>query len=354
MGLTVCPRCAHTVRPAGPRWALWLALAVVLAAAALWGLGKLPVERVAQEVTTVRERLASLVQVLGPADTPTVSPTNTPQLVAQATPEPTPTIPAPTATEPPTPTPTPAEAVEEPTATPELTPTPEVAPTEEPTQTPTPTATQTPPPPATPTPGAAGRTTYRVKSGDTLSSIAAQFGISWEALAAANGLNSRSVLRIGQELVIPGAGAPPPPVASPTPAPAATPRPTATATAAPAPTPHLPAPVQINPGDGAPFTGPSDFELEWAPVLGVPPDAQYEVTIRWLDEIGAPQEEIVRVTANATKVRVPSWLWGKAYQPSGRRYTWTVRVVQVTTDGQGGVKAIPLSPASPARIFYWN
>ncbi len=326
----------------------------MLAVAALWGLGKLPIERVAQEVAAARERLVGLVQVLGPAETPTAPPVSTPQLAAQVTSEPTPTIPAPTATEPPTATPIPAEEEVEPTALPDTSPTVEVSPTmaltETPTAAPTPPATHTPPPTATPTRSATGRTTYQVKSGDTLSSLATQFGITWEALAAANGLNSRSVLRIGQELIIPVAGAAPPPTAQPT----AAPRPPATPTAAPTPAPSLPAPVQVSPADGAPFSSSATFELEWTAVPGVPLDAQYEVMIRWLDEVGAPQETPVRVTANATKVYAPSWLWGKAYQPSGRRYTWTVRVVQVTTDGQGREKVIPLSPASPARIFYWN
>ena len=45
---------------------------------------------------------------------------------------------------------------------------------------------------------------YMVKSGDTLISIAIHHNISWEALAAANGLGEQSVLQIGQLLRIPG------------------------------------------------------------------------------------------------------------------------------------------------------
>ncbi|MEZ4556651.1 MAG: LysM domain-containing protein [Caldilineaceae bacterium] len=45
---------------------------------------------------------------------------------------------------------------------------------------------------------------YMVKSGDTLISIAIHHNISWEALAAANGLGEHSVLQIGQLLRIPG------------------------------------------------------------------------------------------------------------------------------------------------------
>jgi LysM repeat protein len=47
--------------------------------------------------------------------------------------------------------------------------------------------------------------TYTVKSGDTLSKIAQENGTTVQALAAANGidLNSRVILRVGQQLQIP-------------------------------------------------------------------------------------------------------------------------------------------------------
>ncbi len=48
--------------------------------------------------------------------------------------------------------------------------------------------------------------TYVVQSGDTLSVIADQFGVSTEALQAANGLNDVDTIQPGQELVIPAPG----------------------------------------------------------------------------------------------------------------------------------------------------
>ena len=50
--------------------------------------------------------------------------------------------------------------------------------------------------------------TYTVKSGDTLSSIGAKFGVSWQAIAQANHLRDADLIRPQQELVIPGGGAP--------------------------------------------------------------------------------------------------------------------------------------------------
>jgi TolB protein len=47
--------------------------------------------------------------------------------------------------------------------------------------------------------------TYTVKAGETLSEIAALFGVSVEALAAANGISNPALIKAGQVLVIPGA-----------------------------------------------------------------------------------------------------------------------------------------------------
>jgi LysM repeat protein len=61
-------------------------------------------------------------------------------------------------------------------------------------------------PPQPPAPG----TTYVVRWGDTLYSIAVQFGVSVEEIMAANGLASDLIV-VGQELIIPSGGTPPPP-----------------------------------------------------------------------------------------------------------------------------------------------
>jgi LysM repeat protein len=81
---------------------------------------------------------------------------------------------------------------------------------DEPDVTPTPNdrfviVTPTPgtPTPRTPTP-ATGEQTYVVRAGDSLSSIAAQFGVSQEALQQANGIEDPNSIYVGQQLVIPG------------------------------------------------------------------------------------------------------------------------------------------------------
>jgi len=70
---------------------------------------------------------------------------------------------------------------------------------------PTPTATQvaTPTPSPTATPAV---TVHVVAYLETLYSIAQAYGVSWEALAEANGLSYPYWIYVGQELVIPGVG----------------------------------------------------------------------------------------------------------------------------------------------------
>jgi LysM repeat protein len=439
LGLTVCPHCGRDVHPAGPRWSLWFAGFAVVIVAALWGLGALPVERVAEQITSIETRVAGIIKVFGPSGgRGTSEPSPTPQMAALS--KPTATM---TPTRRPTRTPTeelvatiaPAEeitataaltstetitatvaltatvAAEVPSATPTLEPTATPPATETPTLVPTETPTAIPT--NTPVPG---RTTYKVKSGDTLSSIAGQFDISWQDLAAANGLNSRSTLRVGQELIVPLPGGNPAPAPTSAPAeapttytvksgdslsaiatrfgitwqalaqangltgssrlnvgqkliipstggssqvaPSSTPAqvavaPTGTPTAAPtAAPPQLPGPVLVSPGDQTPYSGASAYiELVWEQSADLPAGAQYQVLLRW-SEGGAPMEySDMRTTAKS--IRMPLWLYGKADQPS-RQYTWSVRVVQSVTDGQGGQKDILLSPSSASRVLYWN
>jgi len=95
-------------------------------------------------------------------------------------------------------TPQATEPVSTPTTAPQATETPLPA-------SPTPTATQvvTPTPSPTATPGV---TVHTVSFGETLFSIGQAYGVSWEALAEANGLSYPYWIYVGQELVIPEAG----------------------------------------------------------------------------------------------------------------------------------------------------
>jgi LysM repeat protein len=73
-----------------------------------------------------------------------------------------------------------------------------------PTPTPTPTsALPTPTSVPTFTPTLPPYTTYTIEWGDSLWSIALEFGVTVEALMEANGLSEDAILDVGQELLIP-------------------------------------------------------------------------------------------------------------------------------------------------------
>jgi LysM repeat protein len=57
--------------------------------------------------------------------------------------------------------------------------------------------------PVSPTPVPSAARSYKVRSGDTLSSIAARYGTTVKALMEANGIANASLIRVGQVLIIP-------------------------------------------------------------------------------------------------------------------------------------------------------
>lgn len=83
--------------------------------------------------------------------------------------------------------------------------------------TPVPSPTAAPP---TTTPGPAGQPIkYKIKSGDNLSSIAAQFGVTVDDIVKANNIADPNQIYEGQEIIIPPPKSGGAPAAGPTPAP---------------------------------------------------------------------------------------------------------------------------------------
>jgi LysM repeat protein len=121
----------------------------------------------------------------------TVVPVASPTPTSEGTPEITPTTGPEAAT--PTPTSTPhAEATNTPTVAA--------------TSTPVPTSTPTVAPTATPTPAVSGERTHVVQPGENLFRIALHYGMTYQTVAAANGIVNPDLIYVGQRLTIPAEG----------------------------------------------------------------------------------------------------------------------------------------------------
>jgi LysM repeat protein len=136
---------------------------------------------------------------------------------------------------------------------------------------------------AAPAAAVAGQSTYVVKPGDTLGSIAATLGVppsqqaAWvQQVLQLNGIPDATLLRAGVELVLPRLQATPRPTgtaaASATPARTATSSPAAAATAAATATPRPT--VAATAGGGTYTVQSGDYPLLIAQKLGVPPAQQ--------------------------------------------------------------------------------
>jgi len=127
-----------------------------------------------------------------------------------------------------------------------------------------------PPTASTATPVVMGETTYTIQPGDTLSKIAAQFGVSVAALSAINDISDPSMIPVGQVLVIPSSDyVVPEPTAAP-------PLATAVSETAPQPTP-VPEPTQAP----APAPAPEALTIEVVSLTSpIRPGANASLTIR--------------------------------------------------------------------------
>lgn len=207
-----------------------------------------------------------------------------------------------------------------------------------PTPTPGPTPTWDP---ALPTPTMSPYVLYTVKTGDVLSVIAQQFGVSVAAIQAANNLSPDStMIRPGQVLQIPQY----------------TPTPEATAAVVmagtPTPRPIYPAPPLLYPPDQAVFSGADSLiVLQWASVglLHAEDNEYYRVE---LTPLGEPEATPLFYITRSTSWRVPSTLFTTA-ESAPRSYTWRVAVVRRTGTDAAPVYTL-VGQRSTTRTFTWQ
>jgi len=208
-----------------------------------------------------------------------------------------------------------------------------------PVYTPTPIlATPTLPPGVTPSPTPRpDKIVHVVQPGETLLAIAQQYGVSLQAIQAANGIANPERIQAGQTLVIP--------LATPTPAPGPTPTPT------PTPEPTYPPPPLLYPPDGAQVEGSGlPVLLQWVSIGQLEVGEWYEV--RLFREDGA---EIGKFRTRSTAWHVPATMLQAAVSEDHAFHTfrWTVQVVRRVVEQDGAVRFIPAGPAS-ARTFRWR
>ena len=198
-------------------------------------------------------------------------------------------------------------------------------------------------PTATPTARPGTTQTYRIRSGDTLQSIANANRTTVAALMALNPGINPSRLQVGQTIVL-SRTAPATP-ATPTRAVPTTPT---------QPTLYIAAPVQVAPSTGTPFSGDNTFiELRWQAPTGM------DGSLAYLVELGYPVDgsfqwrlsDVVQTTSWV----VPTVAFGKADQQTGRRYSWRVTVVSPQRDATGRITGfVPVSPPSSTWEFTWT
>lgn len=201
---------------------------------------------------------------------------------------------------------------------------------------PTPTVTSLPTStlnPSESTEQACEKDTYTVKENDTLSSIAAAYGVPMAAIKEENGLPGDNVI-LGQDLVIPLCRRPTP----------QGPTPTATLP------PPYPAPNLLLPVDGAPFSLTDEtITLQWASVGTLRENEAYEVTI--MDVTADPDRKLVEYV-NDTKFIVPV-----TFRPTDRNSHifrwWITSVRKVGNDADGNPIWEPAGASSFQRVFSW-
>jgi LysM repeat protein len=180
------------------------------------------------------------------------------------------------------------------------------------------------------------RVIHTVQPGDTLISIAVQYGADLDAIIAANPGVNPDLIYVSQQIVVPLL----PPTSTPTPT--FTPTPTST------PGPPLKAPTLLTPADGQVFEGPdASIVLNWATLETLNKGQMYLV------EVEVPkQPSIIQHVTHSTSWRMPAELW-----PNGGEHTflWRVTIVEQPPDATGDpVTWNRLSPPSPVRHFEWH
>lgn len=191
---------------------------------------------------------------------------------------------------------------------------------------------------STPTPMPSNYIIHVVAQGEVLGTIAEEYGISVEAIRAANDMPfNDDTIQVNQSLVIP--------IGTPVPSPTPTVDPNAT----PTPVPPYQPPALLSPRDGATFVGSDEtILLQWASVNVLRDDEWYALTL--IQPAGG-------VMSDTTHTRVTSWRVPLDLLPPAsaavREFRWQVQVVRETRDEEGELIYEGAGGPSAVRAFIW-
>jgi LysM repeat protein/predicted RNA-binding Zn-ribbon protein involved in translation (DUF1610 family) len=205
---------------------------------------------------------------------------------------------------------------------------------------------------ASPTATNAPPRTYTIEAGDTPIAIANRFGISVDALLAANGLslNDARNLRTGQVLVIPGAEP-----ESAAPATTVAVANTLVTNSSQPQAIRVDAPQLRSPENGAQLSCTTENRMVWLPVNFVRESDQYVLHLGFVAGLGNDgRETIIWVLEQIQGVNNTLWimdpsLCSLAPQEFGRKWYWYVEVIEQAGGGRTSV-----SEPSATWTFSWN
>jgi LysM repeat protein/predicted nucleic acid-binding Zn ribbon protein len=190
-----------------------------------------------------------------------------------------------------------------------------------------------------------GRVEYVVQPNDTVISIALALGSTVDAILAANNLSNNAIIRPGDRLVIPITGLPQEVIDS-----------SASASPGETPAPAQPGgqteiiyiePRLLGPPDGATLARAEAVLLRWVSVEVLQPNEWYVLLI--YPTTGG--EQIPSIWTKATSHRLNPEV---AATTGATSYRWQVSVVRVRTGANGQLTLEPASPPSQARQFIWQ
>ncbi len=199
------------------------------------------------------------------------------------------------------------------------------------------------------TDGPTSRFQYTVRTGDTIISIAVNFGSTVDEILQANNLTAQAIIRPGDQLVVPLRSMPAEVLESAATAVVAAPAVTTNNSAGSESATIYLEPRLIGPTDGSRIAQTEELLFRWISVDLLKSNEWYVLLI--YPERGATQR-FPSIWTKATSYRI-----GPEFAPPAGQsatYAWQISLARVTTSADGKMIIEAASPASEVRRFTWE